>query len=87
MKNIDRENYKKIYIEEVYKKSWTYAKLTEEEQQKIIDILYSAKLYGNNKEQLTNEMHSIYSAFLSALDYDPIHWRETEEEKQFICNF
>lgn len=83
MKNCEREDYKKHLIEDVYKHSWTYAKMTDKERHKIVDALYSANLYGNTTKQLAEELHYIYMAFLSALDYTPIGWRETQNTPRF----
>ena len=80
MKNSEREEIKKDYIENVYKCSWTYERLTDKEKSKIIDLLYSAKLFANTKKDVCYEMHMIYSAFLDALNYAPSGWREPNEE-------
>lgn len=76
MKIKDREKYRDMYIENVYKKSWTFEKLTQNDQNKILDILYNLKLYGNDIKQLSCEMQQVYCAFLEALDYTYNGWRE-----------
>ena len=80
MKNCEREAIKSDYIENVYKRSWTYERLTDKEKSKIIDLLYSAKLFANTKKDVCYEMHVIYSAFLEALDYAASGWREPDKE-------
>lgn len=79
MKNIEREKIKIDYIENVYKKSWTFAKLTENEKSKILDILYTLKVYANSADDIAYELHFIYYTFLVALDYKPIGWREEND--------
>lgn len=75
MNKSERESIRQTYLN-IYKNSWTYEKLTRKERQNIISILANCKLYGNTKEQVCEQMHTIYNAFLSALDYKPIGWRE-----------
>lgn len=76
MKNIEREQIKKDYIEKVYKKSWTFERLTFKEQQSIIGLLNDTKLFGNTIKDVTYELNRVYFAFLTALDYKPFGWRE-----------
>lgn len=68
------------YFQNVIKKSWTWDKLTEEEQRRFIDMDVFDKIKGNDKTRV-EWLHTIYISFLSALEYKPIGWRETEEEK------
>lgn len=86
MKNIERETIRKDYIENLYKNSWTYERLNETEKQNIIAIMQTAKLYGNDKKQIAEELHYIYSAFLSALNYKPFGWREEPEKLEQVEN-
>lgn len=76
MKNIEREQIKKDYIEKVYKKSWTFERLTFKEQQNIIGLLTNTKLFGNNIHDIVYELERVYSAFLTALGYNAFGWRE-----------
>lgn len=85
MKNIEREKIKKDYIE-TYKNSWTYARLTKQEQENIIAILNYTKVFGNSIKDIAYELHIIYSAFLTALNYKPFGWRESEEEQKITNN-
>ena len=63
------------YFQNVIKKSWTWQKLTQEEQQRFIDMDVFDKIKGNDKQRV-EWLNTIYTAFLSALDYKPIGWRE-----------
>ena len=81
MTNFEREKIKNDYIENVYKKSWTFKRLTELEKTKILDNLYNLKLFANDKKNLAYELHAVYSAFLDALDYKPTGWREKDGEE------
>ena len=67
------------YFQNVIKKSWTWQKLTQEEQQRFIDMDVFDKIKGTDKQRI-EWLNTIYTAFLSALDYKPIGWREEDEE-------
>lgn len=67
------------YFQNVIKKSWTWQKLTQEEQQRFIDMDVFDRIKGNDKQRI-EWLNTIYTAFLSALDYKPIGWREEDEE-------
>lgn len=67
------------YFQNVIKKSWTWQKLTQEEQQRFIDMDVFDKIKGTDKQRI-EWLNTIYTAFLSALGYKPIGWREEDEE-------
>lgn len=69
------------YFQDVIKKSWTWQKLTEEEQKRFIDMNVFDRIKGNDKTRV-EWLNTIYQSFLSALGYKPIGWRE-EAEIQF----
>ena len=69
------------YFQNVIKKSWTWNRLTEEEQKRFIDMDVFDKIKGNDKTRV-EWLNTIYHSFLSALGYKSIGWRETEEEKE-----
>ena len=69
------------YFQNVIKKSWTWQKLTEEEQKRFIDMNVFDGIKGNDKTRV-EWLNTIYQSFLSALGYKPIGWRE-EAEIQF----
>ena len=69
------------YFQNIIKKSWTWNKLTEEEQKRFIDMNVFDSIKGNDKTRI-EWFNTIYHAFLSALEYKCIGWRETEEEKE-----
>ena len=75
MKQIEREEIRQDIINKVYKKSWTYERLSEDEKNNIVALLRDCKLYGNNKKQIGETLHDVYSAFLTALNYKPSGWR------------
>lgn len=80
---MNKENVKENFMEMI-KESWTYAKLTETEKKHIQETIYSAitesALKGTYKQRY-EILQAIYSSFLSALDYQPIGWRENEDLK------
>ena len=67
------------YFQNVIKKSWTWQKLTQEEQQRFIDMDVFDKIKGTDKQRV-EWLNTIYTAFLSALGYKPIGWREEDKE-------
>ena len=69
------------YFQNVIKKSWTWQKLTEEEQKRFIDMNVFDRIKGNDDTRV-EWLNTIYQSFLSALGYKPIGWRE-ETEIQF----
>lgn len=69
------------YFQNVIKKSWTWNRLTEEEQKRFIDMNVFDKIKGNDRTRV-EWLNTIYHSFLSAFGYKPIGWRETEEEKE-----
>lgn len=63
------------YFQTVIKKSWTWDKLTEEEQQRFINMDVFDKIKGNDKQRI-EWLNTIYQSFLTGLDYQPVGWRE-----------
>lgn len=66
------------YLQNVIKKSWTWEKLTKEEQRRFIDMDVFDRIKGNDKTRV-EWLNTIYQSFLSALGYKPIGWREEAE--------
>lgn len=67
---------------EMITKSWTYERLTEKEQRHLLNTFEGENYYNHikgNFETRWEIMNTMYSCFLSALDYtdDPVKWRET----------
>ena len=61
------------------KQSWTYAKLTTAEINRLEKVIYSVQIQNCLKgtyNQRYEILNSIYHSFLMALDYTPIGWRE-----------
>lgn len=69
------------YFQKVIKNSWTWERLTEEEKRRFIDMTVFDQIKGNDSTRI-EWLNTIYTAFLSALGYKPIGWRETEEENE-----
>ena len=63
------------YFQNVIKKSWTWQKLTNEEREHFINMNVFDRIKGNDKTRV-EWLNTIYTAFLSALGYQPIGWRE-----------
>lgn len=66
---------------EMIQKSWTWERLTKEEQKRFRRRLESFDCYGRIKgsyETRYEHCHQLYQMFLEALCYDPLHWREPE---------
>lgn len=67
------------YFQNVIKKSWTWARLTEE-QQRFINMVIFDKIKGNDKTR-QEWMQTIYHSYLVALEYKWSGWRETEDNE------
>ena len=75
MTHNEREMIRTDMIENVYKKSWTYERLSKIEKTNVIEMLQSCRLFGINKRQICETLNDIYTSFLAALRYEPIGWR------------
>lgn len=82
MGNTKYSNAAEDYFQNVIKKSWTWNKLTEEEQRRFVDMNVFDRIKGSDKTRI-EWLNTIYHSFLCALGYKPIGWRETEEVPQF----
>lgn len=63
-------------------KSWTYARLTKEEQTRLKGLFFNDRIQRTIRGtyiQRWETLHSIYESFLTALNYDPSNWREDTE--------
>lgn len=69
------------YFQNVIKKSWTWNRLTEEEKRRFIDMDVFDRIKGNDKTRI-EWLNTIYNAFLSALGYKSVGWRETEDDEE-----
>ena len=67
------------YFQRVIKKSWTWQKLTNEERNRFINMNVFDRIKGNDETRI-EWMNTIYTAFLSALGYQPDGWREDTED-------
>ena len=65
------------YFQRVIKKSWTWEKLTEQEQERFINMNVFDKIKGNDKTRV-EWLNTIYTSFLIALGYKVVGWREEE---------
>lgn len=79
MTNEQRE-HERINFINIIEKSWTWARLTNFERSRINENLTFCKLYGTNKTQVHEILNAIYKAFLDALNYEPIGWRDSKNE-------
>lgn len=70
-----KENALLHYVEMTCK-SWTFAKMTQAEKEKIIACLFATNAFGTFRQRF-EIYHAVYSTFLEALNYEPLHWRET----------
>lgn len=67
------------YFQTVIKKSWTWNRLTEEERQCFIDMNVFDRIKGTDKTRI-EWLNTVYTAFITALGYQPIGWREADTE-------
>lgn len=64
----------------IIKHSWTWARLTDSEREQFIRVACDFDLRGDYNTR-HNTLQGMYLAFLTALDYNPTTWRETETER------
>lgn len=74
MKNNNLEMTIKNYFETVIKKSWTWAKLTQQEKENFIELNFDL-ITGTAKKRKAI-FNLVYHAFLVGLGYKPTGWRE-----------
>lgn len=80
MKN--KENALKDYIEMI-EQSWTWGRLTEDEQNRFFETINEPRTSDaikGNYMQRWEIIDMVYYAYIMALGYKPIGWREPEEE-------
>ena len=61
--------------------SWTWKRLTEPERKRFKKLLIDLDCHGRIKgsyDSRWEQCHQLYEAFLTALDYNAIGWRESE---------
>ena len=66
--------------------SWTYDRMTKEEQTRLIGMLYDGRTRGALKGSFYQRwaiLQAVYGAFLCGLGYDNHNWRESEVKK--VC--
>ena len=71
-------------FEEMIKNSWTYARLTADEQKRLSAFFSEVDCYDRVKgsyESRWEQCHLMYQAFLTALDYQAIGWREPGDDE------
>jgi hypothetical protein len=64
---------------EMIKHSWTYAKLTEIEKDRLFDLLTHTRITDNIKgtyNQRWEFLNTIYFAYLEGVGYTPVGWRD-----------
>lgn len=66
------------YMERVIKKSWTWEKLTDDEKKRFLAMKVFDRIKGSDAARI-EWLNTIYSAFLDALEYKPIGWREAPD--------
>ena len=78
------ENLKENAIQEykkIIRQSWTYLRMTQDEQERLDELLDSVRTYDAVKGSYKTRwaiIGGIYNAFLVGLGYDGPYWRETE---------
>lgn len=59
---------------------WTYQRLTSEEKERLFQVLESdmiQRIKGSYANRI-NQLNAVYFAFLMALNYEPVGWRENQ---------
>ena len=69
---------------DMIQKSWTYARLTENERKRLAKAFSDVdcqRMVSGSYTQRWMQCQAIYRAFLLALDYKPLGWREPENSE------
>ena len=77
------EQAKQDYIEMI-KQSWTWARLTQEERTKFLELLEhpcSTAVIKGTYKQRWDACEALYHTFLEGLGYKPLEWREQPSTK------
>ena len=67
------------YFQDVIKKSWTWQRLTDEEQERFINMSVFDRIKGDDRTRI-EWLNTIYDAFLTGLGCQSVGWREPKEE-------
>ena len=70
------------------KRSWTYARMTEQEQEKCVSALrfgVEQGLVAGRYEQRWGQLQAIQHAFLLGIGYDGAFWRESRCDDVPFC--
>lgn len=73
-----KENAVNNYFEKVIKRSWTWERLTDSEKAAFLKCHFN-RIKGNAKQRIET-LCLMYEAFLLALGYSPIKWREADPD-------
>lgn len=79
----DKENAC-IEFYEMIQESWTWARLTEEEQKRFrrrLELFDCSNRVKGSYESRWEQCNMFYNMFLAALDYKPFGWREEKGEQ------
>ena len=88
--NVEREPKENAYSNwlEMIKESWTWKRLTEDEQKKFLQELEnfcgefsSSQILKGTYDQRWSVLNALYSFYLDGLGYQPSNWREEEAAK------
>ena len=88
--NVEREPKENAYSNwlEMIKESWTWKRLTEDEQTKFVQELEnfcgelsSIQILKGTYDQRWSLLNVLYSFYLDGLGYQPNNWREEEAAK------
>ncbi len=72
--------------------SWTFRRMFNKERRDCMEALDEAEIYGNTRDHVWRELHSVYIAFLYGIGYptrkDPCKpdWREDVETDKVIAS-
>lgn len=71
---------------EMIKSSWTFQRMTEEEQARCFDALHGHEKLRGNYRQRWDWLHDIYNAYLLGLGYDDFNWRDKPEDDKLTLH-
>lgn len=82
---MNKDNAKTLFINMI-ENSWTYGRMTREEQTRLSEVFEShatREAIKGNYQQRMAILHAIYDAYLIGIGYNGFRWREKDETGVF----
>lgn len=68
----------------ITRNSWTFQRMTQEEQEKAIQALLCSEMIKGSYEQRYSAFNAVYRAYLLGIGYDGPQWRMSENNLEEV---